>query len=115
MEEVRNADFSILFRPKRRYSEAGFPTKVVESLSVGTALLCNLSSDLGEYLNHGKEALIYSDVTVPAITTRLEEAIALGPVDLDDMRICARNCAEEHFDVRTYVAPLRRFLAAVCQ
>jgi glycosyltransferase involved in cell wall biosynthesis len=115
MEEVRNADFSILFRPKRRYSEAGFPTKVVESLSLGTPLLCNLSSDLGEYLNHGKEALICSDFTVPEITTRLEEAIALGPVDLDNMRIFARNCAEEHFDVRKYAPPLRRFLAAVCQ
>lgn len=115
MEEVRNADFSILFRPKRRYSEAGFPTKVVESLSLGTPILCNLSSDLGEYLNHGREAMICSDFTVSAITARLEEAIVLGPVALEGMRVCARSCAEEHFDVRTYVPSLKQFLAAVCQ
>lgn len=115
MGEVRDADFSILFRPSRRYSEAGFPTKVVESLSLGTPLLCNVSGDLGEYLRDGKEALICSDTTVAEIVNRLEEAASLGRVALDGMRMSARTCAEKHFDVTTHAPRLREFLAGVCR
>jgi hypothetical protein len=47
------ADFSILFRNDSKVSKAGFPTKVVESLSVGTPILLNISSDLASYLSSG--------------------------------------------------------------
>ncbi|MBK8573116.1 MAG: hypothetical protein IPN91_10800 [Holophagaceae bacterium] len=47
LAQVRRADFSVLLRHRQRYAMAGFPTKVPESLAVGTPVLCNLTSDRG--------------------------------------------------------------------
>ena len=52
VEEVMlQMDFSVLLRPSgERYAKAGFPTKSVEAMSHGVAMICNISSDLGMYL-----------------------------------------------------------------
>ena len=42
------SDFSLLLRPENeRYSKAGFPTKVVEAMMNGCAMICNITSDIG--------------------------------------------------------------------
>ena len=41
---VRDSDFVPLLRPPLRYAQAGFPTKVPESLASGTPVICNLTS-----------------------------------------------------------------------
>ena len=45
-ETMLHMDFSVLLRPsKERYAKAGFPTKSVEAMSHGVAMICNISSD----------------------------------------------------------------------
>ena len=57
IRQVADSDFAFLLRPpEERYAKAGFPTKAVESLSVGTPMLCNFSSDLSAYLKDGENS-----------------------------------------------------------
>lgn len=53
MEEVqnavRNADYTILIRESNRMSNAGFPTKVSESISCGTPVITTKTSDIDKY------------------------------------------------------------------
>jgi len=110
VEMVRNADFVPLLRPPLRYAQAGFPTKVPESLAVGTPVICNLTSDLGEYIHDGAEGIICQDYTVEAFKQALEKALSMTQAERIHMRSAAREQAERAFDYRVYAEPLDAFL-----
>ena len=59
----RGSDFSVLLRPTDGYAAAGFPSKVPESLAAGCPVLCNLTTDLGNYLVDEENAIDLSDVS----------------------------------------------------
>lgn len=50
IKHIQKSDFSIFLRENSRLSNAGFPTKYVESISCGTPIITNKTSDLSEYL-----------------------------------------------------------------
>ncbi|MBY0273848.1 glycosyltransferase [Candidatus Binatia bacterium] len=110
MQRVRDCDFTVLMREVRRYSMAAFPTKVVESLACGTPVICNLTSDLGEHLVDGREALLCADFSAAALVETLERALLLSPETRYAMRLAARRRADEAFDFRRYTAALGGFL-----
>jgi glycosyltransferase involved in cell wall biosynthesis len=110
MELIKNADFVPLLRPPLRYAQAGFPTKVPESLALGTPVICNLTSDLGDYIHDGQEGIICSDHSAEAFGNALERALTLTPYQREEMRRAARIQAERSFDYRAYVTPLAEFL-----
>ena len=47
---VASSNYSIIIREPTRKNNAGFPTKFVESISLGTPVLCNKFSDVDRYL-----------------------------------------------------------------
>ena len=108
---VRDADYTLLFRDASlRYAKAGFPTKIVESLSCGTPPVCNLSSDLGLYLKDGENAHIAADHSSENIKTALEQAINTCATSRTAMRVYARKTAEEYFDYNNYTEVLAQLL-----
>ncbi|WP_168929244.1 glycosyltransferase family 4 protein [Crenobacter intestini] len=52
------ADFSILFREEKRYAHAGFPTKAVESWSMGCPIILNKVGDIGHIATHMQDSII---------------------------------------------------------
>ena len=51
---IKQADFTILIRDDNRRSNAGFPTKIVESIVCGTPVITTKTSDLPKYIIEGK-------------------------------------------------------------
>jgi glycosyltransferase involved in cell wall biosynthesis len=51
IQEVKAADWSIIIREDNKVVKAGFPTKVVESISCGTPVIANDFSNILDYLN----------------------------------------------------------------
>jgi glycosyltransferase involved in cell wall biosynthesis len=111
---VREADFSVLLRPRLKYAQAGFPTKVPESLAVGTPVICNITSDLGDYIHDGREGLICRNESVAACMETIERAIRLKSDQKESMRRAARSQAECSFDFRNYSKALDRFIQEAC-
>ncbi len=107
------ADFSVLLRESARFSNAGFPSKVVESMAHGTPVIANLAGDIALFLHHGEEGLICNDWSIDAFAKTLREALALSPVELATMRKAARHQAERSFDYRGYSRDLSEFLVRV--
>ncbi|MEZ9349956.1 glycosyltransferase family 4 protein [Vibrio splendidus] len=107
---IKTADFSVLLRPQERYANAGFPTKVVESLTMGTPVITNLTSDLCNYINDGKEGIICNDHSSASLIIALGKATQLDKKQLALMRIEARKKAEESFDFRLYHEKLALFI-----
>lgn len=111
VEDVKKADFAFLLRPsEERYAKAGFPTKVVESLAAGTAMLCNLSSDLACYLKEDYNSVIIESCTAEACLKALKKIVSYDSKKIMEIKANARKTAEEHFDYRLYVPQCSSFL-----
>jgi len=113
LELVRGADFVPLLRPPLRYAQAGFPTKVPESLALGTPIMCNITSDLGDHVHDGVEGIVCRDHSAEAFAEGLERALSMTVQQRTEMRQAARRQAEQSFDYRVHAEPLAAFLEDV--
>ena len=108
---LQRSDFTVLLRsPELRYAKAGFPTKVVESLSAATPVICNITSDLGDYLSDGKNSLIVEHCSSQAFAKAIRRALSLTMEEKYNLCNHARHTAEQHFDLLKYSEPFKRFL-----
>jgi glycosyltransferase involved in cell wall biosynthesis len=110
LDALQKAHFTVLLRPDQRYANAGFPSKVPESLAAGAPILLTFTSDLRDYLGDGIAALPVDDCSVVAVTKAIRRALELTPAELRDLRRCARMRAEQHFDYRLYLKPFKAYL-----
>ena len=103
LNELSKAHFTVLLRPENeRYAKAGFPTKVVESLSTATPVICNYTSDLNLYLRDRYNAIILDGCSEDACIKGLERILKLSKMELETMQGNARKSAEKYFDYRKY-------------
>ena len=112
VEEVMlQMDFSVLLRPsEERYTKAGFPTKSVEAMSHGVAMICNLSSDLGMYLKDGENAVIVDGYDEKAFAQSLERVLLMNSAEIDVLKKNARQLTEDEFDYRNWVKKVYEFI-----
>lgn len=100
---LNNADFSFLLRPENeRYAKAGFPTKIVEALSTGTPVMCNLTSDLDLYLHNKINSIIVENCSASACLKALKVVLSLSEDELSILSVKARSTAMEYFDWKKY-------------
>lgn len=96
-EVVEFAHFSLLLRENSRVAQAGFPTKVVESLSVGTPVISNLTSDLDQYLVHRNNALVCDDYSVSSLKNQVINAQKMSQNEYEAMSENARITTNNNF------------------
>lgn len=83
---VSACDFMLLLRPDQRFSRAGFPSKVVESLCCGTPIITNSTSDLSDYLRDGENAIIVPGIASHLVSESIQRAARLDDESLNAMR-----------------------------
>lgn len=103
---VSSADFTVLLRNSSRCTEAGFPTKFVESFAVGTPVIGNLTGDLAQYLKDGQTGLVVNSISREDVQRALKRALILSPAQRQSMSGNASRSARSHFDPRAYVRDL---------
>lgn len=108
LEIMQEVDYTILIRdPEERYAQAGFPTKVVESLAAATPVIANITSDLGLYLKDGVNSFVLESVDSDYISHFLislsEQMQFENRVEMMKM---ARKTAEDCFDYSLYIEDL---------
>lgn len=110
MEYFQKVSFTILVRPENvRYSKAGFPTKVPESLVTGTPVICNYTSDLREFLTDGYDSVIVKECSKEAVYDALSRVLNMSYEERMKMCKQARITAEVRFDYRIYAGMLSQF------
>ena len=100
--KLREADFSIFTRPIRKSSDAGFPTKLAESMSVGTPVITNNTGDISMYLHNGKNGYITFDNSKEAIYDIFNTVVHMNKNELMEMRKQARYTAMNSFSYEKY-------------
>lgn len=113
LRRIASTDFTMMLRPNLRFANAGFPTKLVESLALGVPMIGNLTSDIGMYVRDGREGLLLPDCSPGAFAAGVQRALALTPEERESMRTAARRCAEASFDYRRWSAPAADFMRRV--
>lgn len=113
VEEVMlKMDFSVLLRPSdERYTKAGFPTKSVEAMSHGVAMICNLSSDLGMYLKDGENAIVVNGYDEKSFSQSLERVLSMNRQRIDLIKKESRRLAEDVFDYRNWIETIEGFIS----
>ena len=112
VEEVMlGMDFAVLLRPsEERYAKAGFPTKTVEAMSHGVAMICNLSSDLGMYLVDGENSVIVDGYTAEDFSKAINRILSFDRTSINEIKKEARKTAEEYFDYRLWTDTVKNIL-----
>ncbi|MEH1166201.1 glycosyltransferase [Micromonospora sp. CPCC 205539] len=112
LAELRRSHFSVLVRPSAGYAQAGFPSKVPESLAAGCPVLLNHTSDLARYVVDGREGIVLAGPTEVDVRDGLARALALRDADWWAMSHAARERAY-CFDYRAWTPVVSGFVCAV--
>lgn len=105
---IANSQFSVLQRGNERYAQAGYPSKIPESLLLGTPVMANLTSDLADILEDGKNSQILADASLESLTAKVSEMLG-GPYQFDRDAIAAQ--ARIAFSPTAYAQSIHDFLA----
>jgi glycosyltransferase involved in cell wall biosynthesis len=111
LELVANSSFTLMLRDGNiRRNRLGFPSKVPESLLLGTPILGNVVGDLEDYLVEGQNAALVQSPNATSLRDAIERVVR-GTQRWDRDRI--RSRAEMQFSPAVYAQRLDAFLASV--
>lgn len=98
LSAVKNADFSLIIRGSCRKNNAGFPSKLVESIACGTPVLVTDISNVSDHVGDGKNGFI---VSAENLVTDIQNAISR----YDEVKVDRKT-----FDYRNYAEAVDKFL-----
>ena len=110
---IYDSDFTIFFRPDRKSSNAGFPTKLAESMTVGTPVITNNTGDISLYVKNGVNGYICNDSTSMEIESIFEKILNMDIEKYMQLRVSARKTAEESFDYKHYINAFNNLLKEI--
>lgn len=107
IEELNTADFTTFMRDSRlRFVNAGFPSKLAESMSAGVPVITNLTSDLSEYLVNGVNSVIVDEFSSDKYAKALTVVATLTPNKIVEMHKAAKITAKRFFDYSNFINDL---------
>ncbi len=102
------ADFTVLFRDVNRATTAGFPTKVVETISCGTPVITTNTSDLKKYIEVGKNGFIVNIDDKDKLLASMRKILLL---DRNSISFMKKHCKESGlFSFHNFTIPFNHFL-----
>jgi Glycosyltransferase len=105
------SDFSVLLKnQKSRRSIADYPSKIVQSLGYGLPVISNLSSDLSECLEDGKNSIIVPDDSEEMFSLSVGRALKMNLAEREAYRTSAYETSKRFFSPETYFTALRGML-----
>lgn len=107
---IESSHYSIIMRRDAVYSKAGFPTKFVESLSLGVPVISNLTSDLSNYLIDGETGFVVKDATVSSLVETLLFSASQDLEQLNVMKRASLSSAKKFFSVDTFQPVIQDFI-----
>ena len=95
---VQNADFQMLIRQNNIKNNAGFPTKLVESISCCTPLIATKTSNICDYIIDGENGILVSDIRNLKDIMKRVETMSKG--EIIEMKKACRKM--QSFDYRIF-------------
>ena len=113
-KKCMESDFGVIIRPERRQSDAGFPTKLAEYMTVGTPVIANDTGDIGLYVKNGYNGFcLPRSIKDSDVVDVLKYILTLSIDERMMLRKNARSMAEKSFDCACYVDELNKMVYKV--
>lgn len=111
LEILRQSHFTMLLRSsEQRYAKAGFPTKIVESISMGIPPIFNYSSNLEEYFNDFENCVIIQNDSSNAFRDALVRVKSISNEQYQLLSKQAFQTASRFFNYKRYISEFESFL-----
>jgi glycosyltransferase involved in cell wall biosynthesis len=111
IKKIAASDFTVLLRDVNRMTAAGFPTKFVESISCGTPIITNRTSDLEQYLQDGKNGYFVEIEDKTKLLAKMKEILMLNR---DSISLMKKYCqASELFSYDKFKDKIQQFLTSI--
>lgn len=104
------SDFSILFRDDNRKNNAGFPTKLVESMAAGRPVLTNCTSNISQYVKHLCNGVIVDNMEADSLYQGICTCAFMNRPELESLKENARIQTLNCFDYRSNKDEMKLFL-----
>lgn len=109
-QHVANADYTILLRHNTVNANAGFSTKVGESMACGTPVIANMTSDLSLYIKDEYTGIVCQDESIDACIESYRRILSITKEQYNGMRRHAKETAYRDFNFETYVDTLNELI-----
>lgn len=101
IREIKNSHFYLFVRSNNLTNRAGFPTKFSESISCGTPVITNSSSNIQQFIINGNNGFIIDNFSLQELKYLLKKTITLPKKQIVLMK---KNCYQSKlFDYRNYL------------
>lgn len=114
-DQIKECDYGIIIRPKRRSSDAGFPTKLGEYLIAGLPILANDTGDICLYIKDGENGFILKNNSKKSILNTLNRIVDVNEYQYRKMSTHARRTAINYLDYRRYQEKINLFLKKIVE
>jgi len=106
---IKSADFVLFLRKSNKVNNAGFPTKFVESISLGTPVITTKTSDLCKYLSNGFDGFFLDDFSLESAVKTLS---VIANLSIEEYTNIKSNCLRKThaFDYRNFINDVSTFL-----
>ena len=105
---VKCSDFSILLRDNNVRSNVGFPTKVSESITLGTPVITTRTSDLPKYVLDGKNGFFIDKFNGEIDEEKFLNILTMSKSDINEMKAYCKN--DHTFDPENWIDEMRKVL-----
>lgn len=102
-DHIVKANFTIFMRPDTHCNRYGFPSKFVESLSLGVPVATNLTSDIGMYLQDGHNGFVIEQCSIQAIEICIKKMLNLSSEQKIIMKKNSLNTADQYFSSQSFL------------
>ena len=107
------ADFMVLVREPTRKSNAGFPTKLAESIASGTPVIANITSDIGLYIHDGVTGFIVDRPSEEDLYNTLKKRVLpCGQDGIYKMKCSVKELSSK-LDYHAFISPIALFMAGL--
>lgn len=111
LKYVKNSDFGILLRHDKRYARAGFSTKLVECMSVGTPMICNRIGGSDKVISSWDNGILINSTATKYICKILKKIYQLDDSEIKKIKLGAYRYAKENFTSEKYIDLVDKLLS----
>lgn len=107
----KQSDYSLLLKPKnKRFSKAGFPTKVSESWALSTPVIANLTGDMDLYMVDMENGVVAVSDSPQDFSNALKRTLSITEAEYSYMRNKSRETAQEKLDIDIFGSKIIEFI-----
>ncbi len=111
-DKLIECDFTALFRKQNPSIDAGLSSKMTESIFYGVPLICNLTSNMGDYLVDGYNSIVCDSSDVDEVSKGVIRALNLTYDEITTMKTNSLESGSKYFGWESYVDIMKTYIEA---